>query len=171
MDAPIRLRYEGNGDFRVLSNYWAMRADRDFVVGEVYPMLLHQERSAASHNHYFATLANGWANLPDDKMDEYPTPEHLRKKLLVWCGYADERSIVCSSKAEAQRVAAFVKPSDPYAVVTVREAVVRVFTAQSQSVKAMGAKAFQESKQAVLDKLDDMLGVERGTTASQARAA
>ena len=29
----------------------------------------------------------------------------------------------------------------------------------------MGAKAFQESKQAVLDKLDDMLGVERGTTA------
>lgn len=170
MTATVRLRYEGIGEFRVLSNYWASRADRDFVVGEVYQMVEQHDRSANSHRHYFAALATGWDNLPDTMRDEFPTAEHLRKKLLVRAGYADERSIVCASKSEAQRVAAFVKPMDEYAVVTVREAVVRVFTAQSQSVKAMGAKAFQESKQAVLDQLDDLLGVDRGSTAS-ARAA
>lgn len=53
---------------------------------------------------------------------------------------------------------------DDYAVITVREAVVRVYTAQSQSMKAMGAKTFQDSKTKVLDALDDLLGVERGAT-------
>lgn len=166
-DIPLTFRWDGEAMVPA-SSYWAARADRQYVVGAVYRMVEHHDRSGDSHRHYFAALKNGWDNLPDDKLDEYPTPEHLRKKLLVWCGYSDERSIVCASKAEAQRVAAFVKPSDPYAVVTVREAVVRVFTAQSQSVKAMGAKAFQESKQAVLDRLDDLLGVERGATARAA---
>lgn len=168
MNAPIMLRYEGDGDFRVMSNYWAARADKEFVVGEVYKMVEHHDRSTATHNHYFAVIAEAWANLPDDMLTEYPSAEHLRKKLLVRAGYADERSIVCASKAEAQRVAAFIKPMDEYAVVTVREAVVRVYTAQSQSNKAMGAKAFQESKTKVLDALDDLLGVERGATARSA---
>jgi hypothetical protein len=57
---------------------------------------------------------------------------------------------------------------DEYAIVSVREAVVRVFTAQSQNMRAMGAKQFQESKQAVLDQLDDMLGVDRGATSRSA---
>jgi len=164
MNAPINLRYEGNGDFRVLSNYWAGRADKDYVVGEVYKLVEHHDRSQVSHNHYFAVIGEAWSNLPDRLLEEYPSAEHLRKKLLVRAGYADERSIVCASKAEAQRVAAFVKPMDEYAVVTVREAVVRVYTAQSQAAKAMGAKVFQESKQAVLDALDDLLGVDRGAT-------
>jgi len=37
-------------------------------------------------------------------------------------------------------------------------------------VKAMGAKDFQESKQKVLDWLDELLGVEQGATA-QSEAA
>lgn len=165
---PITLRYEGDGDFRVLSNYWATRADKDFVVGEVYKMVEHHDRSQSSHNHYFAALGEAWSNLPDELLTEYPTAEHLRKKLLIRAGYADERSIVCGSKAEALRVAAFVKPMDDYSVVTVREAVVRVYTAQSQSTKAMGKAAFHQSKQAVLDALDDLLGVERGATSRAA---
>ena len=48
-----------------------------------------------------------------------------------------------------------------YAVVTVREAVVRVYTAQSQSVKAMGAKAFQDSKTKVLDALGYRIDIVR----------
>lgn len=170
MNAPINLRYEGDGGFRVMSNYWAMRADKEYVVGEIYPMVEHHARSQVSHNHYFAVISEAWSNLPDRLLEEFPTAEVLRKKLLIRAGYADERSIVCASKAEAQRVAAFVKPMDEYAVVTVREAVVRVYTAQSQSVKAMGAKPFQQSKQAVLDALDDLLGVERGATANSEAA-
>lgn len=164
-EAPIMFKYEGDGEFAPASQFWASRADKAFVVGEHYKLVEHHDRSQVSHNHYFATIGNAWSNLPDRLLEEFPTAEVLRKKLLIRAGYADERSIVCASKAEAQRVAAFIKPMDDYAVVTVREAVVRVYTAQSQSVKAMGAKPFQTSKTAVLDALDDLLGVERGATA------
>ena len=165
---PLLFRYEGEGEFQPATPYWGQRADKSYVVGEVYRLITHEERSQASHNHYFATIQNGFDNLPDSMRDQFPTAEHLRKKLLIRAGYADERSIVCASKAEAHRMAAFIRPSDEYAIVSVREAVVRVFTAQSQSMKAMGAKRFQESKQSVLDQLDDLLGVERGATARAA---
>jgi hypothetical protein len=143
------------------SQYWAKRADQSFVVGEHYKLVEHHDRSPSSHNHYFACIAEAWQTLPEHLLEEYPTVEHLRKKMLIRCGYADERSIVCASKAEAQRVAAFIKPMDSYAIVTVREAVVRVYTAQSQKMRAMGAKTFQESKTKVLDAVADLLGVER----------
>jgi hypothetical protein len=159
-DAPFLTRYEGDGQFSAPSGHWARECDKQFVVGGVYRMIEHHERSTATHSHYFAEISNAWATLPDDQLTEYPTAEHLRKKLLVKAGYADERSIVCASKAEAQRVAAFVKPMDEYAVVLVREAVVRVYTAQSQSYRAMGKKTFQESKEAVLRAIDELLGVE-----------
>lgn len=165
MSAPVVLRYEGEGEFRAMSGYWASQCDKAFTVGEMYRLTEHYERSAVSHNHFFATIADAHISLPDHMLNEYPTTEHLRKKALIHKGYADERSIVCASKAEALRMAAFVRPMDEYAVVVPSEAVVRVYTAQSQSRKAMGGKAFQESKQAVLDFIDDLLGVERGATA------
>lgn len=161
MIPPLHFRWDGDA----LVPLRSILADRHFVVGETYSMVEHHDRSMNSHRHFFSVVNEAWSNLPDRLLEEYPTAEVLRKKLLIRAGYADERSIVCASKAEAQRVAAFVKPMDEYAVVTVREAVVRVYTAQSQSVKAMGAKPFQASKQAVLDALDDLLGVERGATA------
>lgn len=164
-NAPVTLRYEGDGEFRAVSGFWAARADRSFVVGETYRMVEHHDRSTASHNHYFASLANAWASLPDGLLEAYPTVEHLRKKALINKGYRDERSIVCASKAEAERMAAFIKPMDDYAIVTFREAVVRVWTAKSQSMKAMGNRDFQQSKSDVLDFVDDLLGVERGSTA------
>lgn len=165
---PLLFRYEGEGEFKPATDYWGRRADLSYVVGEVYRLVTFEERSQASHNHYFASLQNGFDNLPDTMRDQFPTAEHLRKKLLIRAGYADERSIVCASKAEAHRMAAFIRPIDEYAIVSVREAVVRVFTAQSQNMRAMGAKAFQESKQAVLDQLDDLLGVDRGATSRSA---
>jgi hypothetical protein len=163
-EAPITMRWDGDAMVPA-SQFWASRADKLWVVGEHYKIAEHHDRSGVSHRHFFAVVNEAWSNLPDRLLEEFPTAEVLRKKLLIRAGYADERSIVCASKAEAQRVAAFIKPMDDYAVVTVREAVVRVFTAQSQSVKAMGNRAFQESKTKVLDALDDLLGVERGATA------
>jgi hypothetical protein len=163
-EAPITMRWDGDAMVPA-SQFWASRADKLWVVGEHYKITEHHDRSGVSHRHFFAVVNEAWSNLPDRLLEEFPTAEVLRKKLLIRAGYADERSIVCASKAEAQRVAAFIKPMDDYAVVTVREAVVRVFTAQSQSVKAMGNRAFQESKTKVLDALDDLLGVERGATA------
>lgn len=61
--------------------------------------------------------------------------------------------MVASSKAEALRLAAFIKPMDGYVEVSVRESVVIVFTAESQSMKSMGKERFQASKTAVLELL------------------
>lgn len=163
--APIPLRYEGDGEFRVMSNFWMARADKDFVVGETYKMVEHHDRSTASHNHYFAAVQNGFDNLPDHMKGEYPTSEHLRKKALIRCGYRDERDIVLSSKAEAERVAAFLRPMDEYAIVVPVNCVVRVWTAKTQKKSAMDAREFQQSKSDVLDFIDDLLGIERGATA------
>jgi len=146
-------------------------ADREYVVGENYLLVPHNDRSQNTHNHYFAALAEAWSNLPEDLALDYPTPGHLRKRALIRAGYADERSICCASKAEALRVAAFIRPMDDYAVVTVSEAVVSVFTAKSQSKRAMGAKAFQESKEKVLDTVAAMIGVSRDQLASNAQRA
>lgn len=145
-------------------------ADKHYVVGEKYILEQHKERSTASHSHYFAALTETWRNLPEDVADQFPTAEHLRKWCLIKAGFADERSIVCASKAEAQRVAAFIKPMDEYALVTVRDATVRVYTAQSQSTRAMNAATFQRSKEAVLEIAAGIIGTTPEAVAENARS-
>lgn len=138
----------------------AKLADQAFVIGETYTLVEHHERSHASHAHYFAAVKEAWLNLPEEGAERFATEEHLRKFALIKSGYHDERSIVCGSKAEAQRVAAFVKPLDDFAIVVAKEAVVTIYTAKSQSMKAMGKFVFQASKEAVLETLAAMVGVE-----------
>jgi hypothetical protein len=135
-------------------------ADKHFTAGESYPLIVHEPRSHASHNHFFAIVADAHMNLPEELAERLPTPEHLRKYALIRAGYRDERSVSCSSKAEALRVAAFIKPMDEFAVVTVVETVVTVYTAKSQSMRAMGSRVFAESKEAVLTVLAGLLGID-----------
>ena len=141
---------------------FAKQADADFVIGEVYRLGVIEERSQASHSHYFACLHDAWLNLPEELGRRFPTVEHLRKQALIRTGYHDERSIVCASEDEAQQVAAFVSPMDDYAFVTVFGNVVTVYTAKSQALRAMGKDVFQASKDAVLSYVADLIGVERG---------
>ena len=68
-------------------------------------------------------------------------------------------------------MASFIKPIDDYAVVIARDAAVIEYTAQSQSKKAMGADAFQASKQKVLDVLAEMIGVTADELAAVSEAA
>ena len=157
MAYPLIFRWDGEA-MAPLPRF-AKEADRRYVIGESYRLDEMLPRSRATHNHYFASVEEGWANLPEEAAERFPTSEHLRKYALIKAGFADQRSIVCASKAEAQRVGGFIKPMDEFAVVTVSEAVVTVYTAKSQSIKAMGAKPFQASKQAVLDVIAGMIGV------------
>lgn len=149
---------------------FAKMADRQYVVGEDYPLAPVSSRSQASHNQYFALIHEAWLNLPEAFSERFPSEDHLRKYALIKAGYRDERTLVCASKAEALRVAAFTKPIDEYALVTVRDAVVTVYTAKSQSAASMGKEDFQASKDAVLGVLAAMLGVEPGQLA-KAQAA
>ncbi len=146
-------------------------AMRTYVDGEEYRLGVIEERSMNSHNHYFAALAEAWSNLPDDLAEQYQTVEKLRKHALIRCGYFDERSFVCSSKAEAQRLAAFVRPCDEYAIITVSEATVRQFTAKSQSMKAMGKEAFGKSKDDVLAWVAALIRVEASQLSQNAGKA
>lgn len=158
MKAVIPFRW--NGDAMVPLPGFQRRCDAEFVVGEVYNLEAIEQRSAKSHAHFFASVNEAWQNLPENLVEQFPTSEQLRKWCLIRAGYAEHRNIVAASKAEAQRIAAFVKPMDSYAVVTVRESVVTVYTAESQSMKAMGKQRFQESKDAVLSLLATMIGTD-----------
>ena len=147
--APILFRWSGEA-MEPLPRF-ARSCNAEFTVGEVYQMEAREARSIASHNHYFAQLHEIWMSLPERFGDRIPSVEHMRRWALIRTGYRDERSIVCASKAEAQRVAAFVKPVDDFAIIVVNESTVSIYTAKSQSMKAMGKQVFAASKDAVLD--------------------
>lgn len=146
-------------------------ADKHYVVGLSYRLVPHEERSMRSHRYYFASITEAHKNLPEHLAERFATPDALRKYALIRAGYRDERTFVASSKAEAVRLATFVRPMDDYAVVAVREATVTVYTAKSQSVKAMGKAEFRASLDKVLDVLAGMIGTTAGTLAANAEQA
>jgi hypothetical protein len=168
--APILCQWDGES-FTPVSQTWARRADQHYVVGERYTIAPVEERSQRSHNHFFAVIADAWRNLPEEYADQFPSETHFRRWLLIKAGYRDERTIVCASNAEAQRVAAFIKPLDEYAVVVVRDSVVIHWTAKSQSARAMKSKEFQASKEACFDVLAKMLGTTAGALKQNAKDA
>jgi hypothetical protein len=146
-------------------------ADRHYVIGETYRMAPMEDVSTQSRGHYFAALKEAWQNLPEDQAERFPDPETLRKYALIRTGFRDERSLVCSSKAEAERVAGFIKARDQYAVVVVKAATITEYTAKSQSARAMGKEEFQRSKQAVLDYVATLIGVDSKTLEANAGQA
>ena len=151
------LAFQWDGEVMVPLN--PRGADRQYVVGEHYRLVPHEDVSVSSRNHYFACIAESHRNLPDETAAELPTPEHLRKFALIKAGYYNKRSILASTLAEARSLAAFIKPMDEYAIVTIEGKMVSVYAAQSQSGKAMGRETFQASKQAVLDIVSEMVGI------------
>lgn len=154
---PLRFRWSGEA----MTPLQPGAAARQFEKGEWYTLEVREERSTASHNQFFAALNEGWQNLPETMADRFPSADHLRKWLLIRTGYRDEVTYVAASKAEAPRLAAFIRPLDDFAVVTVSEATVTVYRAKSQSVRAMGKAEFQRSKDAVLGLLAEMIGTDR----------
>lgn len=137
-------------------------ADRQYVVHMRYTLApVAEARSIRSHNHFFAALTEAWRNLPAEQYERFPTVDHLRKWALIRTGYFNRRELVCSSKAEAVRVAAFLRPADEFAVVTAHEAVVMILTARSQAMRAMNKQEFQVCKEAILDEVAALIDVSR----------
>lgn len=159
MTIPIDMTYLGGGTFQALPRFHNVCA-AEFGEGEVVSMApVAEPESTRTRNHYFATLKEAFDSLPEHLAARYLNFDHFRKHGLIATGYRDERSIVCTTRAEAQRVAAFIKPMDDYAVVTVTEAVVIVYTAKTQKLGAMGKETFQRSKDDVLGWAADLIGV------------
>lgn len=167
---PILMQWNGEAMVPATS-YWQRQCDEQFVVGMRYRMVQEAERSTVSHNHEFAWLQEAWNNLPDELYAQYPNSEVLRKHGLIAKGFCTMVQHVCPTKAEADRLAAILKPYDQYAIVVARGNVVTVYTAVSQSRRSMGAKQFQQSKSALMEFVGDLLGVDPETVGKQSEAA
>ena len=168
--APIVIRYDGEA-FIPLNQRFARQACKDFVCGEVYHMVVEEPRSMSSHRHEFAWLREAWRNLPEDLAALYPSEEHLRKRALIEAGFYTEQAIDAGTRAAALRVAAAIPSLDEFAFTKIEGATVLVRRARSQSLRAMGAKDFALSKQAILGIIADMLSVPPEVLRAQGEAA
>lgn len=174
MSALLPLKFVWSGDAMVpASAFLARRADQQYVVGENYMLAEEKQRSTATHNHEFAFVGSAWQSLPLQYADEpwAKTPDHLRKYALIRTRFCHVQMYACKWKAEARRLAAVIGDMDEFAVVTIDGRTVTRLTAKSQSRKAMDAAEFQASKQAVLEFIGDLIGVDPATLAQQGQAA
>lgn len=167
---PVYLRYQGEGQFEPVNKRQATECDKRFVIGEAYPMDEAYQRSVKTHGHQFAFVHDAWVNLPEEyaRAPFAASPEHLRKFALISTGWCDTQAYVCSSHAEALRWAANIKPLDEFSIVTVKASTVLRHTAKSQSMRAMGRDDFKASKDAIMDWIEDLISVPRGTLAKEA---
>lgn len=155
--------WQWNGETMQPHPRFVSRANEQYVVGEHYRLSVVEERSLASHSQYFAAVHDHWLSLPDSMAMQFPTEETLRKHALIMTGFRRERKFVASSKEEARKLAAWLKDDqDGYAIISVHENIVIEWKALSQSYKGMPTKGqFQASKKAVLEWLEDLLGIQK----------
>ena len=168
--APIPMRWTGKS-FACHPAH-IERANRQYTVGEIYRVTNEEERSDVSHNHEFAFVNEAWKTLPDNLLDIYPSPAHLRKRALIDAGYYDEQIIDVGTNAGAERVARAIRamPGEDFSYVVFRGCLVVIRRPKSQSKRAMGKAQFQASKTAIMGVIANLLGVETQQL-QQARAA
>jgi hypothetical protein len=146
-------------------------AYKQYAAGEEYALTLLEARSRASHNHFWASLQNGFDNLPENIAARFPSVDHMRAYLLIETGWCDEMECELVSNAEARKLAARTRSESPYARITIRDRKVVVWYPKSQSAAAMGHQAFQDSKRDVLGLLEGMIGVPLGSLSKEAGRA
>jgi hypothetical protein len=136
-DMPAKIYATADGQ-------WHTRLPRTSAYA--YRLIVAAERSAASHRHYMASVAEAWKNLPEHLADEFPTPDHLRGWALIRTGFCDVVKVV-GNRRSMRRI-------EGYSVIEVDdEGTMTIRTARSQSYAAMARKEFEASKTAVLDYL------------------
>ncbi len=161
MDSPHPIRWNWDGEVMTpATRFWAREADKRFTVGETYTMDEIHVRSHQTHAHYFAVIKTAWESLPDHIRPQFPSAEHLRKYALIRAGYCTQMQHACKSAAEADRLAAAIRPYDNYQLVTVDGAIATVYHALSQDHRSMDKRQFQESKEAVLGWIGDLIGAD-----------
>lgn len=150
MSTPPPIYFTWNGSAMEPIGRFSRLADRSFTSGHAYRMIVEEERSVASHNHYFACVHDAWMNLREPWDVAFSSEDHLRKYALIKAGYCTVTKVVGKKRV----------PIDGYAIVCADDdGVTTIYQAESQSLKAMGREKFEKSKHAVLDLLAEMIGV------------
>lgn len=162
-----RARFE-DGTLRLLANNLP-----DLAQGELVTVIIERGRSLNSHRHQFAFVREAWQNLPEH-LQSAPwaeTPETMRKHALIATGFHQSYTLDCGANAMAQRIKTQLVRAEAraegYAIGRVRGPILTIWTPESQSMRSMGGKRFQESKTAILDWMAAQIGV----TASALRGA
>jgi hypothetical protein len=167
---------DGDGEVRrqmamVPSGNYASVIRRQFHAGEEYTLAPIEARSRASHNQYFAAVADGYQTLPEYDR-RWRNAEHLRKWALVETGWFDELEIELQSPRHAERLTArlieYAQQHRVYVKVIIEGSRVLIRTAQSQAAAAMGKVDFEQSKRDVLDLIEGFIDVPRGTLMREA---
>lgn len=160
----LQMKWTGTG-FEPVSGFWAAICDKNLVVDETYWIRQDFERSSKSHNHYFAAISEGWAQLPEDIALRFPGkegPELLRKYCLIKAGYHHMTEHVFDTPQDAMKAAIMAEDRlnpDRYTITKATGCVVQKWVAETQRQKDMGAARFQESKQAVLEIIAGLCGI------------
>lgn len=162
------ILFQWDGEAMVPLPKFAAECDAEYVVGYTYVLEAYtpqDQRSRASHAHYFAMVSDLWQNLPERYAGEpwAATPDHLRKYALISTGWHKSTSHPVASGAEARRTAATVRsltPSDDFVIAVPRGDVVEVYRAKSQSYKGMRKADFQQSKDDVIAFIKTLVGIE-----------
>jgi hypothetical protein len=154
------MRFQWNGAAMIPTRPEAARGV--YELGRRYWLDEVSERSWISHSHEFAWIASAWDNLPEPLQDKFQTPEALRKAALIATGWFRETIIEAGGREAARRVAAYVRQDDEFAHVVVRGRTVIVRKARSQRMRGldrMDRKEFEDSKQAILGWISELIGV------------
>lgn len=161
----IRWRWDGEA-LRPLTN-----RPLPLEPGETYLLEAIEERSRASHAHYFARITDLWESLPEHLASEpwATTPEFLRHYALIHEGFAHCQAYPCASAAEARRWLSILprpRGEDGQPVFSIRKiegSTLYEFTPETQKMRGnggMGKARFQESKDKVLGFLEHLVGVD-----------
>lgn len=129
--------------------------DQMYAVNEEYPLMPLEERSQASHNHYFAALQEAYDNLAEEYAQEFSNVEEFRHWLLCREGYCTKDRYVLNTAEDARLMREAIKKTG-YRIVKVDGNVVTIFTPVSQSRPAMKKQEFEDSKAAVLARAASM---------------
>lgn len=132
---------------------------RQYELDGDYALARIENRSRASHNHYFAALNDAFDNLPEVWAKKFPTSEHMRKWVLVTEGYRHEEVHDFDTEKDAKQFALAIRRRDEFSVIKRAGAQVMIWSAKSQDHRSMGKQEFEDSKKAVLDYVAGVIGV------------
>lgn len=157
-------------------------AKRQFDEGEEHPIVPLEPRSRASHNAYFAELAQIFDNMPEDlngaaerlNIKTFPPggfvdAEHFRKWALSEVGFCDVTEFDLANRKDATLVATAWRRRDLYCQIIIRGFHVTIKEPWSQSAAAMSKEPFEDSKRKVLDLGQAIIGVTRTELRKAAR--
>lgn len=144
------------------------QVSQSFKEGELYFFKADQKRYWPRHQWFMATIRSCWESLPEHLKEEYPSPDFLRKRMLVLAGYSKITKIRYSSREDAYTTAALIsKFMDDYSVIQVDGSTIKIETARSQAIKIskdddlMDNDEFKRSCDNVLDLIAILLGTSR----------